>query len=111
MGSDQLFEARFRLVRAVKRIQVQRKLDLRVAVKRRTQRQALVDLVGKFRLLHRLVEIAQREQRQRMRGREIERQLQVNEPEILPSAPAERGAEPVKHLGGTRLPRVGRQSQ
>src|SRR5262249_29494655 len=43
----------------------------------------VVDFVGKGGLLHRLVEVAERKQRERMRGCEIERQLQVNEPEIL----------------------------
>src|SRR5262245_16892755 len=44
-----------------------------------------------------------------MRGREIKRELQVNESEILPAAPAKRGAESVEHLGSPRLRRVDHQ--
>src|SRR5260370_25482498 len=90
----------------MERIKVERELDLRIAVKRRSQRHPLVGLVGQFRLLHRLVEVAERKQSERMRGREIERELQVDEPEILAPAPAKRGTEPVEHLGGARLRRV-----
>src|SRR6266511_4071957 len=46
-----------------------------------------------------------------MRGREIERQLQVNEPEILAATAAERGAEPIEHFGGARLRRVHHHGQ
>ena len=51
----------------------------------------------------RFVEIGEREQRQRVRRREIERELQIDEAEILAAAPAERGAETVEHLGGAGL--------
>src|SRR5262245_65017744 len=47
-----------------------------------------------------------------MRGREIERKLQVDEAEILPPpAPPERGTEPVEHLGSARLRRVDHQGE
>ena len=92
IGGDQLFKARFRRVGAVERIQVERELDLRIAVKRRSQRHPLVGLVGQFRLLHRLVEVAERKQSERMRRREIERELQIDEAEILAAAPSKRGS-------------------
>src|SRR5262245_51134815 len=111
IGCDQLFEARFRLVRAIKRIQVERELDLRIAVKRRIQQHPFIGFVGEFRLLHRLVEIAERKQSERMRGREIERKLQVDEPEILPPEPSKRGTEPVEHLGGARLWQIDHQGE
>src|SRR5262245_21917502 len=44
-----------------------------------------------------------------MRGREIKRELQVNESEILSAAPAKRGAESIEHLGSPRLRRVDHQ--
>src|SRR5262249_11807807 len=93
------------------RIQVERELDLRIAVKRRSQRHPLVGLVSQFRLLHRLVEVAERKQSERMRRREIERELQIDEAEILAPAPSKRGTEPVEHLGGARLRRVDHQGK
>src|SRR5262249_4131567 len=56
-------------------------------------------------------EVAERKQSERMRGREIERKLQVDEPEILAPAPSKRGTEPVEHLGGARLRRVNHQGE
>src|ERR1700694_5004321 len=38
-----------------------------------------------------------------MGRRKIEGELQVDEPEILPAAASQRGAEPIEHLGGARL--------
>src|SRR5207248_9888333 len=104
-----LFETCFRLIGAIERIEIERELDLRVAVQRRRQWHPLIDLVSEFRLLHRLIEIAKRQQRERMRGREIERELQVNESEIFAAAPAKRGAESIEHLGSARLRRVDHQ--
>ena len=46
-----------------------------------------------------------------MRRREIERELQIDEAEILAAAPAERRAEPIEHLGGAGLRRVDQQRQ
>src|SRR5207237_5423429 len=106
IGGDQLFETCFRLIGAIERIEIERELDLRVAVQRRRQWHPLIDLVGEFRLFHRLIEIAKRQQRERMRGREIERELQVNESEIFAAAPAKRGAESIEHLCSPRLRRV-----
>src|SRR5712671_7908055 len=45
-----------------------------------------------------------------MRGREIERKLQVDEPEILAPA-SKRGTEPIENLGGARLRRVDHQGE
>ena len=44
-----------------------------------------------------------------MRGREIERELQVNESEIFAAAPAKGGTESIEHLGSPRLRRVDHQ--
>src|SRR5262249_2067420 len=85
--------------------------DLRIAVKRRSQRHPLVGLVGQFRLLHCLVEVAKRKQSERMRRRKIERELQIDEPEILAPAPSKGGTEPVEHLGAARLRRVDHQGK
>src|SRR5205823_4974538 len=85
--------------------------DLRIAVERRIQQHPFVGFVGEFRLLHRLVEVAERKQGERMRRREIERKLQVDEAEILASLPPKRGAEPIKHLGSTCPGRVYHQGK
>src|SRR6266511_4362761 len=55
---------------------------------------------------HRLVEVAERKQRERIRGREIERQLQINEREILPTAATERGIYILALLYAAPLSRV-----
>ncbi len=99
IGSDQLLEIGLRLVGLVQAVEVERHLDLGIARERRVQRHALIDLVGELRLLHRLVEVAKREQRERMLRHQIERELQIDQPEILAAAAAERGAEPIEHLG------------
>ena len=93
------------LVGAIERIEIGRELDLGVALQRRIRRHALVDLDRQLRLLHLLVEIGERQQRQRMVGREIERELQIDEAEILAAAAAERGAEAVERFGGAGLRR------
>ena len=46
-----------------------------------------------------------------MRRREIERELEIDEAEILAATTPERGAEPIKHLGGARLRRVDQRRQ
>src|SRR6516164_6507130 len=46
-----------------------------------------------------------------MGRREIERELQIDEPEILAPAPSKRGTEPVEYLGGARLRRVDHQGE
>ena len=100
---DQLLQSLLGLVGLVERVEIDRELDLGVAPQRRILRHALVDLDRKLRVLHLLVEIGERQQRQRLIGREIERELQIDEPEILAAAAAERGAEPVQHFGGAGL--------
>ena len=47
------------------------KLDLRIGVERRIQQHPFIGFVGELRLLHRLVEVAERQQGERTRGREI----------------------------------------
>src|SRR5262249_57402539 len=42
---------------------------------------------------------------------EIERELQIDEAEMLAPAPSKRGTEPVEHLGGARLRRVDHQGK
>ena len=106
VARDQLFEQRLRLVGALERVEIDRELDLGVALERRGRRDALVDLDRELRLLHRLVEIGERQQRQRVVRREIERELQIDEPEVLAAAPAERRTEAVEHLGGAGLRRI-----
>ena len=100
---DQRAEVLLRLVRAVERIEIGRHLDCGVAMQRRIRRNALVGLDRQFRLLERFIEIGEREQRQRMVGLERERQLQIDQAEILAAAAAERGAEAVERFGGAGL--------
>ena len=100
-----------RLVAAVGGVEIGRELDLRVALQRRTGRHPLVDLDRHLRLLHRLVEIGQRQQRQRMIGREIERELQIDQREILAAAARQRGADAVQRLGGAGLRRIDQRRQ
>ncbi len=100
---DQRVEVLLRLVRAVERIEIGRHLDRGIAMQRRIRRNALIDLDRQLRLLERFVEIGEREQRQRMVGREIERKLEIDQAEILAAAAAERGAEPVERFGGAGL--------
>ena len=77
-SGDQLVEPLLGLVGAIERVEIDRELDLGVAPQRRVLRHALVDLDGELRVLDLLVEIGERQQRQRLVGREIERELQVN---------------------------------
>ena len=102
---DQRFEMLLRLVGAVERIEIGRHLDRGIAMQRRIRRNALIDLDRQLRLLERFIKIGEREQRQRMVGREIERKLQIDQAEILAAAAAERGAEPVERFGGAGLRR------
>ena len=90
-------------VRPVEGVEIDRKLNEGVAVERRVRRHPLIRLERELRLLHRLVKIGQREQRHRMGRREIERELQIDEADILAPAPSERGAETIQHLGRARL--------
>ncbi len=60
-------------------------------------------LCGEFGLLDLLVEVGERKQRKRLVRHEVERKLQIDQPEIFAAAAAERGAEAVKHLVGTGL--------
>ena len=88
-----------------------RHLDRGVAVQRRCGRDALVDFDRELRLLQRFVKIGEREQRERVVRREVQRELQVDEAEILAAAAAERGAEPVQHFGGAGLSRSHKRRQ
>ena len=103
-----LSRQRLGLVGALERVEIDRQLDLGVAAQRRIRRHALIDLDRELRLLHLLVEVGEREQRQRMVRREIERELQIDEAEVLAAAAAERRAEAVEHLGGAGLRRCRR---
>src|SRR5262249_59678191 len=81
------------------------------AVEWRIQQHPFIGFVGEVRLLQRIVEVAERKQGERMRWREVERKLQVDEADILSSLPSKRGAEPMEHLGGTGLGRVHHQGE
>ena len=70
---------------------------------RRRRRNALIGLDRQLRLFQQLIEIGERQQRQRMVGLEIERKLQIDQRQILAAAAAERGAEPVQRFGGAGL--------
>ena len=108
---DQLLQPLLGLVGAVERVEIDRELDLGVAPQRRIARHALVDLDRELRVLHLLVEVGERQQRERLVGREIERELQIDQAQVLAAAAAERGAEPVEHLGGAGLRRVDQRRQ
>ena len=100
-----------RLVAAVGGVEIGGKLDLRVALERRTRRHALVDLDRHLRLLHGLIEIGERQQRQRMIGLQIERELQIDQRQILAAAAGQRGADAVQRLGRAGLRRIDQRRQ
>ena len=100
-----------RLVAAVGGVEIGGQLDLGVALQRRIRRHALIDLDRHRRLLHRLVEIGERQQRQRMVGREVERELQIDQREILAAAAGQRGADAVQRFGGAGLRRIDQRRQ
>ena len=94
-----------RLVAAVGGVEIGGELDLRVALQRRIGRHPLIDLDRHRRLLHRLIEIGERQQRQRMVGLQIERELQIDQRQILAAAAGQRRADAVQRLGGAGLRR------
>src|SRR5262249_55024339 len=67
------------------------------------------ELVGGPGFVQRVEEVARQRRGQGRGGREKEGELKVNQAEILPAAPAERGAESIEHLGSPRLRRVDQQ--
>ena len=73
---------------------------------RRIRRYPLIDFDRKLWLLDIFVNVREREQRHWMAGRQIKRKLQINQPKVLPAAPAQCCAQPIEHLGGTRLRRI-----
>ncbi len=91
------------LVGAIERIEIDRELDLRIARQRRTRRHPLVSLDRKLGLFQILVEVAERQQRHRVRRLQIKRELQIDQRQILAAAAADRGAEPVERFGGAGL--------
>ena len=93
------------LVGAVHRVEIGGELDVGIALERRVRGHALIDLERERRLLHLLVEVGERHQRERMARREIDRELQIGEREILAALAAERGAEPEQDLRGAGLRR------
>ena len=108
---DHVLQDLDRLVAAVGRIEIGRELDLRVALQRRTRRHALIDLDRHLRLLHRLVEIGERQQRQRMVRLQIERELQIDQREVLAAAAGQRRADAVERLGRASLRRIDQRRQ
>ena len=100
-----------RLVAAVGGVEIGGKLDLRVALERRTGRHALVDLDRHLGLLHGLIEIGERQQRQRMIGLQVERELQIDQRQVLAAAAGQRGADAVQRLGRAGLRRIDQRRQ
>ena len=100
-----------RLVAAVGGVEIGGELDLRIALQRRTRRHALIDLDRHCRLLHGLIEIGERQQRQRMIGLQIKRELQIDQRQILAAAAGQRRADAVQRLGGTGLRRLDQRRQ
>ena len=88
---------------AVGGVEIGGELDLRVALQRRVRRHALVDLDRHLRLLHGLVEIGERQQRQRMVGLQIQRELQIDQRQILAAARVSAALMPQQRLGGAGL--------
>jgi len=77
-----------------------------VAPQRRVLGELLIDLERQRRLLQVLVEVAEREQGERLLGIEIDGELQIEQREVLATLAAERGAEPVEQFRGAGLRRV-----
>ena len=100
-----------RLVAAVGGVEIGGELDLRIALQRRTGRHALIDLDRHLRLLHQLVEIGERQQRQRMIGLQIQRELQIDQRQILAAAAGQRCADAVQRLGRAGLRRIDQRRQ
>src|SRR5581483_3951177 len=100
-----------RLVAAVGTVEISGELDLRIALQRRVRGNAFIDLDRHLRLLHRFIEIGEREQCQRMIGLEVERKLQIDQREILATAARQRGTDAVKRLGRTGLRRINQRRQ
>ncbi|MGY3108927.1 hypothetical protein ACVWW7_005554 [Bradyrhizobium sp. LM6.9] len=98
-----------RLVGAVGGIQIDGELDLRVALERRGRRHPLIDLDRHLRPLHRFIEIGEREQRQGMAGLEVERELEIDQRQILAAAAGQRGANAVERFGGAGLRGIGQR--
>ena len=74
-------------------------------------RNLLVDLDRELGLLQRFIKVGEREQRERVLRREIKRELQIDEAEILAAAPSERRAEAVKRFGRAGLRIVDQRRQ
>ena len=110
LGGDAL-EDLDRLVAAVGGIEIGRELDLRIALQRRIGRHALIDLDRHLRLLDRFIEIGERQQRHRMAGLQIERELQIDQREILAAAAGQRGADAVQRLGRAGLRGIDQRRQ
>ena len=72
---DQLFEMALGLLGAVERVEIDGELNLGVAPQRRFLGHALIGLDGELRFLEIFVEVREREQRERLLGREIDRKL------------------------------------
>src|SRR5205085_196502 len=109
MFGNQFFQSSLRLVGAFQAIETERALDLRIALHWRGRRQPIIDIDRQLDLLDRFIEIGERQQRHRVRRREIKRKLEIDEAEILAAAPSERRAETLERLGGARLGRINEQ--
>ena len=103
MFGDDVLENLLGFVGTIERVEVGRHLDLGVARQRRTRRHALIGLDREIGLFQLLVEVAERQQRHRLRRLEIKRELQIDQRKVLAAAAADRGPEPVERLGGAGL--------
>src|SRR5262249_59998011 len=100
---DQLVQDGLGFFGARERIEIERPLNLGIAVHRRTCRYPLVDLDCKLGFLDSFVKVGEREQGHRMAGREVERKLEIDKAKVLAAAAPERCAEPIEHLSRARL--------
>jgi len=74
-------------------------LDRGIAIQRRVFRDLGVDLQRLLRLLEGLVQVGERQQRQRVVRRQIDGKLQIQQTEVLAAAAPERRSDAVQRLG------------
>ena len=78
-------------------------LDVGVAAQRQVLGDPLINLDRQRVVLLALVDVREREQREPMLRHQIERELQIDETDVVAAPASERGAEAVEHLGGAGL--------
>ena len=100
---DQCLKVLLRFVGTVEAVEVGGHLNGGIAVQRRVRRNAFVNLDRKLGLLQRLIKIGERKKRQRMCRGEKQRELEIDQTEILAATATERGAESVERFSATGL--------